>query len=863
MRIYCCTDDRRRLIETKTDLNGIDYVEVVSTNLVQDKQKTLQITFLKPLQNPIEIDQVFLIVEGKRSGIMVEEIIEDSSNNNITLNLSDRGDFSIYTLCLMESWEEQTYLPGFDKKLSTIDFSFKVECFTDVDCKPSDFNCQNEEITYSPEINYLAKDYASFKQLLLDRMSFLMPNWTERNAADLGITLVEILAYVGDYLSYRQDAISTEAYLRTARKRISVRRHARLIDYYMHDGLNARTWVQIQVDESSNGAILKRKDESGFVTKLLTKGVADKIENILISKNQFDKVFDVNQIIFEPVHDVQLFSAHNKIPFHNYGEQNCCLPKGATQATLLGRFEDLKINDVLLLEEIIGPKTGATADANPQHRHAVKITNIVFDTDFDFTVTPAEVIDITLITWNEEDALPFSLCTSTVLDVEEKDQVFEVSVAKGNVLLADHGYSFSDLESVNSEFPFEDVQGSLTPTLVPKSKYQYANVSLSNSCEPKALIPVLPRFYPMLKASPLTQSDQLKFSEADASDLTLSAKKMMSQNIRSAIPSISLHEVLKTGNSFEVQNHTWKAVKDLLVDSSLLDMHFVVEMDSDGTSYLRFGNDINGKAPNANSKFLANYRIGNGTRGNIGRNTIEKVVNNSTINIKSITNPMPATGGKNPETKEEVKQYAPQAFRTQERAVITSDYEAVAKRCKEDIQSVSAKFRWTGSWQTTFIAADRILGEKVTPEWENELRDCLQKYRMAGIDLEVENPQYVGLELDVEVCIQSNTFKIDIQREILSLLSNQSLKNGQKGFFHPDKLIFGQSLYLSQIYALVQAVDGIISVDITKFQRYGLTSSSGLHTGKLDFGKSEIPRLDNDPNHIDMGILKLLIKGGR
>ena len=73
-----------------------------------------------------------------------------------------------------------------------------------------------------------------------------MPEWRERNAADLGIALVEVLAYVGDRLCYAQDAVATEAYLGTARRRASVRRHARLVDYAMHDGANARVWVQVR-----------------------------------------------------------------------------------------------------------------------------------------------------------------------------------------------------------------------------------------------------------------------------------------------------------------------------------------------------------------------------------------------------------------------------------------------------------------------------------------------------------------------------------------------------------------------------------------------------------------------------------------
>ena len=101
-----------------------------------------------------------------------------------------------------------------------------------------------------PEIDYLAKDYASFRRLMLDRMAVLMPHWRERNPADLGVALVETLAYVGDHLSYQQDAVATEAYLGTARRRVSVRRHARLVDYPMHDGCNARAWVQVRFDKT-------------------------------------------------------------------------------------------------------------------------------------------------------------------------------------------------------------------------------------------------------------------------------------------------------------------------------------------------------------------------------------------------------------------------------------------------------------------------------------------------------------------------------------------------------------------------------------------------------------------------------------
>ena len=99
-----------------------------------------------------------------------------------------------------------------------------------------------------PEINYLAKDYAGFRRLLLDHLSLWLPDWNEEHPADLGHALVEVLAYAADHLSYYQDAVATEAYLGTARLRRSVKRHVRLLDYAWHEGCNARVWVQVQVE---------------------------------------------------------------------------------------------------------------------------------------------------------------------------------------------------------------------------------------------------------------------------------------------------------------------------------------------------------------------------------------------------------------------------------------------------------------------------------------------------------------------------------------------------------------------------------------------------------------------------------------
>ena len=114
----------------------------------------------------------------------------------------------------------------------------------------------------------MAKDYASFRQLLVDLIPQLNPGWIERNPSDLGMALLELLAFEGDNLSYFQDAVANEAYLDTARQRTSAKKHARLVDYPMHDGRNAWAFVHFEVGSDGERVPLGTKLLSRVTTPL-------------------------------------------------------------------------------------------------------------------------------------------------------------------------------------------------------------------------------------------------------------------------------------------------------------------------------------------------------------------------------------------------------------------------------------------------------------------------------------------------------------------------------------------------------------------------------------------------------------------
>ena len=120
----------------------------------------------------------------------------DEGHLTLTLSVEAPGDFSIYTLTIFGS--------GLDPFFDWIPFSFKAGCPSDFDCAPVTPPCA-PLVGDPPPIEYLAKDFLSFRQALLDFSTLRYPAWQERSEADFGMMFLEALSAVADDLSYTQD----------------------------------------------------------------------------------------------------------------------------------------------------------------------------------------------------------------------------------------------------------------------------------------------------------------------------------------------------------------------------------------------------------------------------------------------------------------------------------------------------------------------------------------------------------------------------------------------------------------------------------------------------------------------------------
>ena len=179
------------------------------------------------------------------------------------------------------------------------------------------------------------------------------------------------------------------------------------------------------------------------------------------------------------------------------------------------------------------------------------------------------------------------------------------------------------------------------------------------------------------------------------------------------------------------------------------------------------------------------------------------------------------------------------------------------------VQRAAASLRWTGSWHTVFDTVDRVGGEPVDAPFAEAAITHLDRYRMAGHDLKINDPVHVSLEIDMLVCVADDHFRSDVRAGLNDLLSNRVRSDGTLGLFHPDNFSFGQTVFLSPLYAAARKLPGVPSVEITRFQRQGQEDPKPLADGFMALGRLEIARLDNDPNFPEHGVLRLDLHGGK
>jgi hypothetical protein len=808
-------DRRSQLLKLKS-FNGIDFIEIAN-----DQQTVLRVHFLNDVDLRGTLKAPPTIDGGESIRTVTVNAVNDHTDwamdgNHVVLQLTvlAPGDFSNYTLKLQSR--------KLDPFFAEVNFSFKARCPSDLDCKAPTRLCPPEQADVPP-IDYLAKDFLSFRQTLLDFSALRYPEWQERSEADFGMMFLEALSALADDLSYTQDRIAAEAALDTATQRRSVIRHARLVDYEPRPAIAARVMLQFDVDDAvtaiPSGLRVSAQGPDGTPIVFETGiGLSDtKLYKVSSKWNR------------------QRFNAPVGIQPYFWDNSQRCLQAGATEMWVLGtRFGFFK-GQVLSIETI------ADSPADPPIRELV---HLVYTDPADlppaadplFPGPPAPATPVTHIVWRQEDKLKFN----------------------------------HDLTTDSRGTPRTIVVGNLVPAT------QAARQTESFTIPPSAVQPDLP--LAIVRTGPNDTADapsrQYLYTLRNAPVAWLQPDDPTDQ----PLPEILVTE-RRVGAGSEA---SWRFLRRLL-DAVHFDNAFTLDAarfaqisrnsggstqydyDGDAGDTIRFGDGAFGEIPGEGAVFDVTYRVGRGTIGNVAADSITRIdaAMTGAGGVRAVTNPLPADGGADAEALDRIRRLAPQVFRAETfRAVRPEDYQAAAQTFSW-VQRAGTVFRWTGSWLTVFTTADPLGSEQITAGQKTDLINLLNRYRMAGYESYVLEANYVSLDLAVEVCARPDAFRGDVKAAVLAVLSAAGPAVGTTEFFHPDHFTFGQPLERSNLEAAIQDAVGVAGVTCIRYRIRNHTAGLAEMPDVVPVATNEIIRCDNDRNFPERGSLNITVRGGK
>jgi len=135
--------------------------------------------------------------------------------------------------------------------------------------------------------------------------------------------------------------------------------------------------------------------------------------------------------------------------------------------------------------------------------------------------------------------------------------------------------------------------------------------------------------------------------------------------------------------------------------------------------------------------------------------------------------------------------------------------------------------------------------------------------RMMGTDIAVEGAVIVGLQIAMEICVDPGHFQGDVYQALMRVFITGDQCEGGSGLLNAANFTFGQTVYASPLLAAAQAVPGVRSASLTVFTRMDAPWVNGVAQGFLTMGRLDIPRCDNDPDHLDHGTFTLHMDGGK
>ena len=904
--------------EAPPSYNGIDFVEVSDLDPTQ-----LRVHFLNTaaVRGTFSATPPVTICGAGSSGPLTVLGIDESESWSadeagrpvLGVTVAQTGDAASYSLTI--------YSTALDPYFDAASFSFPSALTGSQDCQPPAPSSPPDTATAVP-VTYLAKDFQTFRQALLDYSALAYPLWVERSEADLGVVLLEALSAIADELSYLQDRVAAEAILATATQRLSLVHHAHLVDYDPTPAIAATTTLQFDVAPTvtslSGGLRCSAAGPDGQrVGFEVGAGLADTNTGELLSP----------AYVVDSRWNAGPSENRNLLPYW-WDLSRQVLPAGSQRLWIIGHGHAFAPGQQLLLD------TAAELTADPPIREILTVGAVLETSDAVFGVdltrvdlqapttldhdlglthlagnllpamqgvrahetfaVPDGVVVRTAANWTPTDPRPdyrYTLGAQQISWLPEDSTAYQpalsppagvtaVASASGGALPSGtYAYQVTAVNT-NGETtapaaatvavtgPHGSVAVTWKPVLAAVTYTVYGRTAGSSTKLAQAgpFAPgVTPTYVDTGAAAPGPESPPAVNTTAGPGPM--SAGGDLSAEV-AAVPQIAL--ATAAGQPWRWQR--WllgSAPADAVFTLTPEHYSFVggtgsttwFDYDGEGTT-IRFGDGTFGLTPADGSEFAVTYLAGGGVTGNVPADTIVQVDPSDPQQglVLAVTNPFAATGGADEETADQIRDRAPEAFRAKPLRVVLADDYVQAAQSLPWVMQAGTSFRWTGSWLTVFTTANPSVSETLTASQIEQLSDLLDRRRLAGYESYVLAPSYVSLDLEITVTAQPTAFAADVQAAVIANLRPGVLPDGSVGFFDHSKWSFGQPLESSALLAAIERAAGVLGVTSVLYRRRGLDSGFNYLTESVPIPADQILRVDDDPSAPDAGALNVTVE---
>lgn len=261
-----------------------------------------------------------------------------------------------------------------------------------------------------------------------------------------------------------------------------------------------------------------------------------------------------------------------------------------------------------------------------------------------------------------------------------------------------------------------------------------------------------------------------------------------------------------------VNDVTWKGV-DYLYGQSPSSRVYVTEIADDATTTVEFGDGNEGaRLPTGAQNALATYRVGLGVAGNLPAGALSLLAARP-LGVQSVTNPVPAAGGGDPELLADARANAGLTIQTLGRVVSLTDYQSFAQAFA-GVGKASANYVWDGRRRSVLITLAAADGSTIDPT-ATLAQTLISALGLAGdpwVSALVVSYRSATFQLGLSVAIEPDY--VNASSDVLA-----AVEAALRAAFSFGQRNFGQPVMFSEVVNVAQNVTGVLAVGIADFYR--------------------------------------------